>query len=133
MADTTQSTEGGKRLWAWEEVAQRGGTMPEGLHLEDQLAFQAMRHLYSSFRHKAVTKEQAGREKRAIYSQWRSEKEKRVFSDRLTAHHVKMWKYTEQYRSAYLKNRCLENADLLEKAIDGIIDESKKGFNVEDK
>ena len=50
----------------WEEIAARGGPMPDGLCLSEQRAFQAMVLLYYIFNTKQIISEQASAEKRKI-------------------------------------------------------------------
>lgn len=95
----------------------RGDPMPPGITFPDQLMFQALSLLYARYRAKTITREQASVEKKQLLR----EHESFVYRWKLGHHYVEVIKRTEAARTAYRKDRTLENADALLRAIDGIM------------
>lgn len=104
----------------WEQEARRGADMPGGLKLADMMAYTALRSIYRDFREKRMDREQAGREKQLLRRSWEKAKEAESFSDKLTAHHVRLIRAVEQAVCACRKDPTPENAIRLCDAIDGV-------------
>ena len=104
----------------WEQEAQRGADMPDGLKLADQMAYAALRSIYHDFHEKRMDRGQASREKQLLRRSWEKAKEAEAFSDKLTAHHVRLIRATERVVCACRKDPTPENALRLCDAIDGL-------------
>lgn len=99
----------------WELNAMRGEEMPDGLSTPDQTLYLQLRMLYNQYKTGIVTREVASREKKKLLRNW----ELGLIWDKAG----KLWneqiRLTEEARSAYRKERTLENADKLLKRIEG--------------
>ena len=104
-----------KNEFQWELNAMRGEEMPEGLSTPDQMLYLALRMLYNQYKTGIVSRETASREKKKLLRNW----ELNLIWDKAG----KLWneqiRLTEEARSAYRKERTLENADKLLKRIEG--------------
>lgn len=101
----------------YERAAMHGDPMPTGLTFPDQLMFQELSLLYARYRFKTISREQASAEKKQLLR----EHEAFVHRWKLGDHYVELINRTEAARTAYRKDRTLENADALLRAIDGIM------------
>lgn len=101
-------------------LASRGAPMPDGMPLEQQQAYQALRWLYALYGMKRLTKEAAAREKERILSELRKAESTREFYDRITEYRVKAIRETEAALTEYRKNRSLEAADGVVRAFQGV-------------
>ncbi len=99
----------------YEKIAMAGGEMPTGLDYPDQILFMQLRLLYSSYKFGLADREQARREKVELLREYKAHQIVEANGKRW----VERIKATELARSAYRKNRTLENADALVTAIDG--------------
>ncbi len=97
-----------------------GAEMPDGLSLPEQQAYTALRNIGISFWQGVLSQELATKEKRKVRATLQRALEQKAFDDKLTAYHVYLIKASEFAKSAYLKNRTLENADHLVNVLDGI-------------
>lgn len=104
----------------WEQDAQRGADMPEGLSLADQMTYTALRNIYGSYREKRIAREQASLEKRLLRREWEKVKEAEAFDRKLTDHHVRLIRAVEQAACACRKDPTPENALRLCDMIDGL-------------
>lgn len=100
----------------YEAQAARGEPMPDGLKFPDMVMYQALAALYGRYRMKTITRDRASFEKKALLSEYDSLKFKWSLGDRW----AQLLKQTEAARCAYRKERTLENADELVRALDGI-------------
>lgn len=100
---------------SYERAAMRGDPMPDDLSFPDQLMYQALALLYTRYRLKTITREQASAEKKQLLR----EHETFCYRWKLGDHYVETIKKTELAASAYRKERTLENADKLLEAIEG--------------
>ena len=89
--------------------------MPDGIEYPDQICFLLFRSLYAQIRMGIVSKDMAIREKRKILKEYEHYK----FVESLGKQWISIIKETELARSAYRKDRTLENANRLLEAIDG--------------
>ena len=92
-----------------------GDEMPGGLDHPDKLTYLCFRMLYAQLRMGIIDRETAIREKRKIMHEYEHYK----FTEQIGKQWVQNIRQTEMARSAYRKDRTLENADLLLIAIDG--------------
>lgn len=99
--------------------AARGGPMPENLSLVEQLAWQALAHLYARARLGQVRKEAGAREKRTILHALRTQRQEEDIQTRLAFWRAELLRETEAARAAYSKDRTLENADRLSALLEG--------------
>lgn len=88
--------------------------------MADQMAYTALRNIYHGFHEKRMDRDQAAREKRLLRSEWEKAKEAEAFSDKLTAHHVRLLRAVEQTVCACRKEPTAENALRLCDVIDGL-------------
>lgn len=101
---------------SYERAAMRGDPMPEDLGYPDQIMFQALAALYARYRSGTVTRGQAAAEKKQLLRGH----ETFVHRWSLGNHYAEVIRCTETARTAYRKNRTIENADKLLSAIDGV-------------
>lgn len=106
--------------WPWEKLAIAGAEMPDGLSLEDQLAYLSMRIIYRDFRAGVTDKTKAAAEKRKIFMEWRKRTEAREAADRMTDQHIRLWREGELAREKYRKERSLEAADMMLRVMEGV-------------
>ena len=93
----------------YEKIAMSGGDMPRGMEYPDQILFLELRLLYDSYKRNIVTREQATQEKAELLRTYEAHK----IVDRMGKEWVEQIKRTEAARTAYRKNKTIENADLL--------------------
>lgn len=105
----------------WEEIAARGGPMPDGLCLSEQRAFQAMVLLYYRFNTKQIISEQASAEKRKIGKEMMDEISADNFRDNTAYEREKILRLSEQARIKARKEPTTENCLALVNTIDGIL------------
>lgn len=104
----------------WEDRARGGADMPEGLPLADQMAYTALRNIYSAYREKRMDREQASWEKRILRRKWEKAKEAEAFDRKLTDYHVRLIRAVERAACACRKDPTPENAVRLCDVIDGL-------------
>lgn len=105
----------------WEEIAARGGPMPDDLCLSEQRAFQAMVLLYYRFNTKQIISEQASAEKRKIGKEMMDEISADNFRDNTAYEREKILRLSEQARIKARKEPTTENCLALVNTIDGIL------------
>lgn len=107
----------------FERQAANGEPLPGGLDAEDQLLYLSLRNLYAAYRMQTVGRDAASEEKRKLIAG--HEKRKRIADSaaRRNDHTVAMWSDISQFTTKYRKDRTLENADKLVKAIEGKVHE----------
>lgn len=109
----------------YEKEAMNGEPMPKGLSLADQMAYQALSGIYLRYHLNGITREQGAEEKRKLALSYNVAKTKREtelgFSKRFSEIIAKI----ESAANVYAKDRTLENADRLYKALYGM-EPSKK-------
>ncbi len=89
----------------WERQAAKGEPVPDGLPLEERLAYLALRNLHKAFRAGAVTKEEATEEKTEIFSTCHQIREARVAWGMIADRHAVMWKKIEGPASEFFKTK----------------------------
>lgn len=99
----------------YERQAMNGEEMPDGIEYPDQICFLLFRNLYAQLRMGIIGQDIAIREKRKILKEYEQYK----FVESNGKRWVRIIKETELARSAYRKQRTIENADALLIAIDG--------------
>lgn len=100
----------------YERAAMNGEPMPDGRVFPDQCMFQALAALYTRYRLKSITREQASDEKRRLMREYATF----GYRWKLGEHYAEIIKRTETARAAYRQNRTIDAADKLLAAIDGI-------------
>lgn len=105
----------------WERQAMDGAEMPDGLSLEEQLAYQALAHLYGRYNKKLISRERGSAEKGKIVHALDCRKQKADMSRKLAEHHTKLLKDLEGAASDYAKNRTLEAADRMYQVVYGML------------
>ena len=98
-----------------EDKAFNGEPMPKGLRSPEQMAFLKFRFLYRYAAMVQMSREQGRMEKHEILNQYIVDSAQ----DDLLQANVERWKKTEEARSAYRKDRTVENADRLIAVLDG--------------
>lgn len=102
-------------VFPYERQAANGDEMPGGLDYPDKLTYLCFRMLYAQLRMGIIDRKTAIREKRKIMREYEQYK----YTEQQGKRWVETIRQTELARSAYRKNRTLENADKLLFAIDG--------------
>jgi hypothetical protein len=101
----------------WERQAMMGNEVPDGLSLPEKTLYVLVRGLYAQYKAGTIDRDTAVREKRAAFREY----EKAKFHFECGGRWTKIIKETEAARSAYRKDRTIENADKILLAIDGIL------------
>ena len=99
----------------YEKEAMAGNEMPKGLEYPDQILFLELRLLYDSYKRKLIDRETATREKVELLRTYESHK----IADRMGKEWVDQIKRTELARSAYRKEKTIQNADKLVSFLEG--------------
>lgn len=105
----------------WERDAMNNEPMPDGLPLEEQMAYQALAALYGRYRLKLITRDQGHEEKGRIIYALDLRRRQEDANRKLTKQTADMFRNIEGAANAYAKNRTLENADRLYQVIYGMI------------
>lgn len=100
----------------YERQAMNGEEMPAGMDYPDQVTYLCFRMLYAQLRMGIIDRDAAVREKRKIMREYEGYKS----VDKMGQEWVQIIKETEIARADYRKHRCLENADKLIEAIEGV-------------
>ena len=95
----------------WERQAARGEPVPDGLPLEEQMAYLALRNLHRAFHAKAVKKEEAAQEKTRIFALCRQIAEARASWGAIANKHAVMWKRIEAPASEFFKTKDVSKAE----------------------
>lgn len=103
----------------FERAAMRGDPMPDGLRLYEQSAFQALRHLYAMYHRKAISRDDAAREKDQIRFQYDRAKADFETNRKNILAHAKLWKEIESAANRFGRERTLENAEAFVQAVYG--------------
>lgn len=103
----------------WEQAAQRGQELPEGLALADMMAYTTLRNIYGAYREKRIDREQASREKRLLRREWEKAKEAEAFDRKMTDRHTRLIRAVERAVCDCRKEPTPENAVRLCDVIDG--------------
>ena len=104
-------------VFEFERAAMNGEPMPNGLALEDQMAYQALVYLYARYRAGAIGREDGSREKRQIEKAWTAAKSRINYSK----YSAGFFKTVEWYATDYRKQRTIEAADKLVDAVSGFL------------
>lgn len=99
----------------YEKIAMAGGEMPKGMEYPDQILFMELRLLYDTYRRGLINRAQATAEKIELLNVYGSHK----IVDEMGKEWSKQIRRTELARTAYRKERTLENADRLLIASEG--------------
>lgn len=109
----------------FEKAVKENQPMPDGMSILDQRTFVLLSRIYTQFRAGLYTKEKAGQEKDKLWKEWKAEKDKKAFEDKLIRHHVIITRETERLRAEIMKSESVEEraalAVELVKAIDGMV------------
>lgn len=103
----------------FERAAMRGDPMPDGLRLYEQSAFQALRHLYAMYHRKAISREDAAREKNQIRFQYDRAKADFEANRKNILANANMWKEIEGAANRFGRERTMENAEAFVQAVYG--------------
>lgn len=107
-------------VFSYEKAAADGDPIPNGLSLVDQIAFQFLRSMYRDIRTGVRTREQAIEEKGRMSYQYDKEKRSMEQWSKMGTYWAEKYKEVECYATKYARNRTLENADMLYRAICGV-------------
>ena len=99
----------------YEKIAMAGGEMPKGLEYPDQILFLVLRILYGSYRRKLIDRDIATQEKVELLRTYEAHK----IVDKMGKEWVEQIKRTELARSAFRKDKTIENADKLLACVEG--------------
>lgn len=106
----------------WEREAMEGQPMPKDLFMTDQKAYQAFASLYGRYRIGLIDRAAGSAEKARVLAVWDREKWVDEAASELAKWHARLRKEIEGAQNRYRKNRTLENADKLSRALDGILE-----------
>ena len=106
-----------KLAFPYGRQAMNGEEMPDRLPYPDQITYLCFRMLYAQLRMGVINRETAICEKRKILH----EREAYKLCEENGYSFVKIIKETEMARAAYRKERTLENADRLLRAVEGVL------------
>ena len=104
----------------WERMAMNNLEMPDGLPLQDQMAYTAMRNIYYSFRHGVITRDAAAAEKLKIRSRYDNMVSEWARWGDLAKYHCKLRKDIEAAATTCRKDPTPEHGMALCNAIDGL-------------
>ena len=102
-------------VFEYEQQAMNGAEMPNGLDYADQIMFQQLRLLYNSVHNGIIPRDIAIREKKKFLSEYKKNK----IGVQSMQGYIDYINSTCVARTKYTKNRTLENADNLVKALEG--------------
>jgi len=103
--------------YSWETDAKLNKPMPDGLSLTDQMAYQTLAELAARYKMKAVSVEQAKRERAELDRAYAI----RLAGDAAAKCMVDLRVKIELAHSIYRKDPTLENAKLLSDVLDGFV------------
>lgn len=104
----------------FEKEAMRGEKMPHGLDLVDSMAYQFFALLYRRYYSQHISREQAKKEKGDFMYQYRKYKEKSETESKLCEWRSNAFRACEIAANDYARERTLENADGLYRALYGV-------------
>lgn len=104
----------------YERAAMRGEPTPDGLSLIDRMMYQSLACLYVRFNLKGITKEQGASEKQKLSLEYNLAISQRQREVNMAQHYAEQNIRIESAANAYAKDRTLENADKLYKALYGM-------------
>ena len=99
----------------YEKIAMAGGEMPKGLEYPDQILFLELRLLYDGYKRTLIDRDKATQEKTELLRTYEAHK----IVDKMGKEWVEQIKRTELARSAYRKDKTIENADKLLACVEG--------------
>ena len=103
----------------FEQDAMRGDALPDELAFYDQAAYTSLRNLYWLHRRNGITREAAAKEKLLIIREREQMCRKEESRKKQALHTAEMWKSIEAACIAYQKERTMEHADQLVRAVEG--------------
>ena len=103
-----------------EQTAMRGGTMPNGLDIFDQLRFHGLSYIYHNYRANVMDKKTASSYKQSLLKELDILRKDYAFAIKCLDTAADRYKNTEKARNAYMLDRTIENADVMAAAIDGL-------------
>lgn len=102
-------------VFEYEQQAMNSCEMPNGLDYADQIMYQQLRLLYNSVRNGIISREIAVREKKQFLTEYKKNKS----GVKSMQGYIDYINSTCVARTNYTKNRTLENADNIVKALEG--------------
>lgn len=102
-----------------ERAAMNGEPMPEGLSQIDQSYYQGLAFLYARYRGGYVTREAGRAEKKLLQKARDDALRTQRFGERCMDHAVRLWREAEGAANRYARERTLEHADGLYRAVYG--------------
>lgn len=109
--------------FSFERQAMEGKPLPKGLDIADSCLYIALKHLYSMYRKKLISRKDATEEKRRLVYNWTTDKSKIEFLNRDSeALGARISVASDEYKN----NPCIENADKLYAAFYNISEDWRK-------
>lgn len=99
----------------YERAAMNGEELPDGLEYPDQILYLELRSLYDHLKKGIISRQTAIFEKKKLLGEYQHNK----YNYEIAEEWVAVLKRTELARAAYRKERTLENADRLLRAVEG--------------
>ena len=112
--------------YEWESAAVRGDSMPDGLPVEEQLAFQAMALLYARFWLNQISREKGSAEKGKIVYQTELLKRKLQTKEQLVKRSAEFFLQVEKAANQYAEDRTPENAENLWLTVSGLLKHERR-------
>lgn len=106
--------------FTFEKQAMAGEEMPKGMPLADQLAYQALSHLYARYRMGQIEAKQGREEKGEIKREYLRNKRREEMGRSLSEHQARLYRVLEAETCAYAKSRSLDAADRIYQALYGV-------------
>lgn len=105
----------------FERAAMMGDPMPEGLTLEDQLAFQALAALYARY-HMGILDKDAGKADKLKIKAEYDKRKRQAENNRLLAQScARLWTELELAACEYAKSKSIEAADRMYGVVYGLV------------
>lgn len=104
-----------------ERAAMKGEPMPRGLNGADTAEYLGLFYLYKAFYANLITREDASEKKKSLRGTLSTVRRRMAADKRLAESNIKLYNTIAHYVGEYIRDRSLERADQLHKAIYGIL------------
>lgn len=109
------------KILKFEKAAMSGDPMPKGLRGLERIQYLTLSHLYRLYHSGSITREEAVAEKRLLMKDCADAERIVAFDKRMMESMVNLWVTIGYWHGRYARERTLENADNLSKAIYGLL------------
>lgn len=113
----------------FEKDAMQGKPLPKGLDIADSCLYIALKYLYSMYRNKLISRQDAAEEKKRLIYNWTTEKSKIEFLNRdADSLRLRIAKESAEYE----ENPCIETAEKLYAAFYNLPDDWRQKKMIKD-